>query len=57
MLMNINQENCHIVADRLQYNFFKHSKITNVRLNFKEITAASMDHVIKARGDDPLPAC
>ena len=37
--------------------FFQAFKITNVRLNFKEITAASMDHVIKARGDDPLPAC
>ena len=56
MLMNINQENCHIVADRLRYNFFKHSKITNVRLSCKEISAANMDSVMKAHGSDQPPS-
>ncbi len=47
MLMEIKQENCNIVADRLRYNFYKSSKANNqMRFVCKSISAADMDQMM-----------
>lgn len=43
MLMEIKQENCGIVADRLRYFFYRNSKMNRTRLTCKSISAADMD--------------
>ncbi|MEA5002669.1 MAG: BTAD domain-containing putative transcriptional regulator [Christensenella sp.] len=47
MLMEIKQENCNIVADRLRYHFYKTSKRNNeMRFVCKSISAADMDSIM-----------
>ncbi len=47
MLMEIKQENCNVVADRLRYNFYKSSKRNNeMRFVCKSISAADMDNIM-----------
>ena len=43
MLMEIKQENCSIVADRLRYFFYRNAKMNRTRLTCKSISAADMD--------------
>lgn len=47
MLMEIRQENCGVVAERLRRNFYKGSKMKHMRLSCKAISAADMDRVIE----------
>lgn len=47
MLMEINQENCNIVTERLRAHFYKGSKMNQMRLVCKSISAADMDKVIE----------
>ena len=43
MLMEIKQENCGIVADRLRYFFYRNSRMNRTRLTCKSISASDMD--------------
>ncbi|WP_066644414.1 AfsR/SARP family transcriptional regulator [Christensenella timonensis] len=53
MLMEIKQENCNIVADRLRYNFYKASKRNNeMRFVCKSISAADMDNIMDGDESD-----
>lgn len=47
MLMEINQESCNIVAERLRQHFYKGTKMNQIRLACKAISAADMDKVIE----------
>ncbi|MEA4854069.1 MAG: BTAD domain-containing putative transcriptional regulator [Christensenella sp.] len=42
MLMEISQENCAVVADRLRRNFYAKPKMNHMRLTCKSISAADM---------------
>lgn len=47
MLMEINQESCNIVAERLRQHFYRGSKMKDIRLSCKAISAADMDRMIE----------
>ncbi len=52
MLMEINQENCMVVADRLRRNFYQHPKMNQVRLTCKSISAADMDMMMNGHTEE-----
>ncbi|MDL2224916.1 hypothetical protein LJC20_01740 [Eubacteriales bacterium OttesenSCG-928-M02] len=47
LLMDINQENCHLVAKRLRANFYNNYRGRNVTFYYKVISVADMDQVME----------
>jgi len=46
MLMELKQEDCNIIAERLRYCFYRMPKMSKVRLTCKCISAADMDNIL-----------
>ena len=47
LLMDINQENCHLVAKRLRANFYNGYRGKNITFYYKVISVADMDQVME----------
>lgn len=46
LLMDINQENCRVVANRISENFYKQIKAKNAKLTWKVMSAIDVDRVM-----------